>query len=54
MGILNRIFLRPRIDLWASDNILIAARILNQVACEVLANAEIEIEQVGWQDSLSA
>ena len=53
MGILNRIFLGHRIDQWASDNILIAARILNQVACDVLGNAEKEIEQVGWQESLT-
>ena len=52
MGILNRIFLGHRIDQWASDNILITARILNQVACDVIASAEKEIEQVGWQDSL--
>jgi hypothetical protein len=53
VGILNRIFLGHRIDQWASENILNAARVLNHAACEVIAEAEKEIEQVGWQESLT-
>lgn len=53
MGLLNRIFYGHQIDQWASDHILIAARILNQVACDVLANAEKEIEKLSWQEGLT-
>lgn len=52
MGLFRRIFGDQRIDDWASDYTLIAARTLNQVAADLIVCAEQEIAQAGWKDGL--
>lgn len=52
MSLLNRIFLGHRIDAWTSDYTLIAARTLNQVAADLIAETEHDIGEAGLRDSL--
>lgn len=52
MSLLNRIFAGQRIDDWAAEYTLIAARTLNQVAADLILSAEDEIEKVGLKDGL--
>lgn len=46
------IFGDHKVDEWASDHTLIAARTLNQVAADLILNAEKEIATAGWKDGL--
>ncbi|MCB4859164.1 hypothetical protein K7W03_06065 [Sphingobium sp. PNB] len=52
MGLFNRIFAGQKIDEWASDYTLVAARTLNQVAADLIVSAEDEIAKVGLKDGL--
>ncbi|KPH67120.1 hypothetical protein [Novosphingobium sp. ST904] len=52
MSLFNRIFLARKIDAWANDYKIIAARTLNQVAADLIAYAEGEIANVGLKDGL--
>ena len=52
MSLFNRIFLGHRIDAWARDYKIIAARTLNQVAADLIASAEEEITKVGLKEGL--
>ncbi|QHL92059.1 hypothetical protein GVO57_14340 (plasmid) [Sphingomonas changnyeongensis] len=52
MGLFNRIFAGQRIDEWASDNTLEAARTLNQVAGDLIVFANNEIAQASLKNSL--
>ena len=40
MGLFNRVFAGQRIDEWASDYTLVAARTLNQVAADLIVSVE--------------
>lgn len=52
MGLFNRIFAGQKIDDWASDYTLVAARTLNQVAADLIVCAEEEVTKVGLKDGL--
>ena len=52
MGLFNRIILGHRIDDWASEYSLVAARTLNQVAADLLASAEQDISSASLKDGL--
>jgi hypothetical protein len=54
MGLFNRIFDGHRIDAWASEYTLIAARTLNQVAADLIRDSEEEVASVGLKDGLFA
>lgn len=52
MSLFNRIFLGQKIDEWASDYTLLAARTLNQVAIDLNISADEEIVKVSLKDGL--
>lgn len=52
MSLFNRIFLGQKIDEWAAEWTLIAARTLNQVAADIIVSAEDEIGKIGLKDGL--
>ena len=52
VGLFNRVFVGQRIDEWASDYALVAARTLNQVAADLIVSAEAEIAKVSLKDGL--
>lgn len=52
MGLFNRIILGHRIDDWASNWSLFAARTLNQVAADLIASAEQDISSASLKDGL--
>ncbi len=52
MGLFNRVFAGQRIDEWASDYTLVAARTLNQVAADLIVSVEGEIAKVSLKDGL--
>lgn len=52
MGFINRIFLGHKINTWVSNQTLIAARTLNQVAADLIANAEDEIAAITLKDGV--
>lgn len=52
MSLFNRLFLGRKIDDWASRNALIAATALNQVAADLIVNAEAEISSASLKDGL--
>lgn len=54
MGLFNRIFLGHRIDDWASEYSLVAARTLNQVAADLIASAEQDVSNASLKDGLLA
>jgi hypothetical protein len=54
MGLFNRIFLGHRIDDWASEYSLVAARTLNQVAVDLIASAEQDVSNASLKDGLLA
>ncbi len=52
MGLLSRLLARREIDEWAADYTLMAARILNQVAADLIGSVEEEITGVSLKDGL--
>ncbi len=54
MGILNRILIGRKIDAWASDHTLIAARTLNQVAADLIVEVEAEVAKASLKEGLIA
>ncbi len=52
MSLLNRIFASHKIDGWASDHTLAAARKLNLLAADLIVTAEIEVAKAGMMDGL--
>lgn len=54
MGLFNRIFLGHRIDDWASEYSLVAARTLNQVVADLIASAEQDVSNASLKDGLLA
>jgi hypothetical protein len=52
MKLLQRIFADHRFDEWASDQALIAARVLNQAAGDLILLAEQDLASAGWKDGL--
>ncbi|MDH7974540.1 hypothetical protein QH494_20310 [Sphingomonas sp. AR_OL41] len=52
MSLFNRIFAGQKLDEWASDYTLVAARTLNQAAADLIVCAEEQITKVGLKDGL--
>jgi hypothetical protein len=52
VSLLNRIFASHKIDGWASDHTLAAARRLNQLAADLIVAAEVDVAKVGLADGL--
>lgn len=52
MSLLNRIFASHKIDGWASDHTLVAARKLNLLAANLIVIAEAEVAKIGMADGL--
>lgn len=52
MKLLQRIFADHRFDEWASDQMLISARVLNQAAADLILLAEQDLAEAGWKDGL--
>lgn len=54
MGLFNPIILGHRIDDWASEYSLVAARTLNQVAADLIVSAEQDVSNANLKDGLWA
>lgn len=52
MKLFQKFFIDQRFDEWASDQTLLAARILNQAAADLILQAEEDIANASWKDGL--
>ena len=52
MGLFSRLFLGPQLDAWASDYTVIAQRTLQQVAADLILNADREVEHTSLKECL--
>lgn len=52
MDIFQRIFADHRFDEWVSDQTMMAARILNQAAADIILQSEDELATASWKDGL--
>ncbi len=52
MSLFQRLFIDQRFDAWVSDNSLVAARILNQAAADLILLAEEDLKAARWKDGL--
>ncbi|GFZ98759.1 hypothetical protein GCM10010923_03730 [Blastomonas marina] len=52
MQFLTRLFVDHSFDEWASDQTLLAARVLNQAAADLILQTEEDLTKAGWKDGL--